>query len=152
MARSRQRNAGFTLVELLVVITIIGILMGMVVPAVQNAREQARRITCANNLGQIGKAAQNHLSKYGFYPSGGWGSQWIGDPDAGAAPISRAAGFTACCPSWAKKFCTMSARDSLSNKKRPCWVAKPVRCRSSLRFFFAPRGGRRRAVPPTSPP
>ena len=43
-----------------------------------------RRITCNNNLGNLGKAAQNHLTKYGFYPSGGWGSQWIGDPDQGA--------------------------------------------------------------------
>ena len=49
-----------------------------------------RRLTAAggfaraNNLGNLGKAAQNHLSKFGYYPSGGWGNQWIGDPDRGA--------------------------------------------------------------------
>ena len=86
MSRSMRHHAGFTLVELLVVITIIGVLMGMVVPAVQMAKEQARRITCANNLGNLGKAARTHLSKYGYFPSGGWGSQWVGDPDMGPGP------------------------------------------------------------------
>jgi prepilin-type N-terminal cleavage/methylation domain-containing protein len=74
---------GFTLVELLVVIVIISILIALLLPAVQNARESARRITCRNNLKQMGMAAKNHLQAQEHYPSSGWGFKWTGDPDMG---------------------------------------------------------------------
>ena len=74
---------GFTLVELLVVITIIGMLVGMLLPAVNMARESGRRTTCSNNLHQLSAACMGHVQKLGFYPSGGWGSNWVGNPDCG---------------------------------------------------------------------
>lgn len=77
----RLRRTGFTLVEMLVVIAIIGILVGLTIPAIQYAREAARRTTCTANLNQIAKASQQFMALHGHYPSGGWGSLWVGDPE-----------------------------------------------------------------------
>jgi prepilin-type N-terminal cleavage/methylation domain-containing protein len=66
-----NRNSAFTLVELLVVIAIIGILIGLLLPAVQSAREAGRRATCANHLHQMGLGVEQHISAHQVLPSGG---------------------------------------------------------------------------------
>jgi prepilin-type N-terminal cleavage/methylation domain-containing protein len=103
-----RRLRGFTLIELLVVIAVIAVLVALLLPAVQQAREAARRTSCRNNLKQIGLALHNYLSRTDCYPPGylsivnpdgseagfgwAWGTFLLGDLDQG--PLLQQVTFT----------------------------------------------------------
>lgn len=80
------RHRGFTIVEALVTLSVLGLLIGLLLPAVQAARESARRVQCQNNLKQIGLSVHSFESAFRALPSNGWGFRWIADPSRGYGP------------------------------------------------------------------
>ena len=105
----KNRYPGFTLVELLAVITIIGILIALLLPAVQAAREAARQTQCKNNLKQLALGCLQHEQVQGYLPTGGWGSVGCATRTTDSASCNRAAGTSASCPTSSSRCCTIWA-------------------------------------------
>lgn len=135
----RESQAGFTLVELLVVIAIIGILVALLLPAVQAARESARRTQCTNNLKQLGVGFHNYHDTFGLFPPA-----YVSQPGGGGVhgapdPETRDAG-----PGWAwgallLPFIEQGPVHDKFDFDLPCWDAENAPpAKTQLPVFLCP--------------
>ena len=81
MTLQQPRRSGFTLLEMIVVIGVVGVMFSMLLSALQSAREGARRTSCKNHLAQLAKGMIQHESQHRFFPTGGWSKDWLGTGD-----------------------------------------------------------------------
>ena len=130
-----RTTGGFTLVELLVVIAIIGILVALLLPAVQAAREAARRMQCKNHLKQMGLAMLTHEESKSHFPSGGWGIQWIGEPERGTGR-KQPGGWTFNILSYIEEGNLRSMGDGLPDNERTEQII--LRCQTPISTFHCP--------------
>ena len=127
MAKISRARGAFTLVELLVVIAIIGVLMGLLLPAVQSAREAGRRVTCSNNLYQIGLATSRFNDTNGFIP--GWRNKlrWTNASTSGTIA-----------PSWPVMILPLMERKDIYTAWVSQATATPSFPTAALNFYSCP--------------
>jgi prepilin-type N-terminal cleavage/methylation domain-containing protein/prepilin-type processing-associated H-X9-DG protein len=144
--RHRPLATAFTLVELLVVITIIGILIALLLPAVQAAREAARRLQCTNNLKQFGLAMHNFHSTFNCFPSAGYGYHWAPHPDRGFGKDQPGSWMYSLLPYVEQDaVCRLGAGVGRTNETSPTLLAgNKQRLGTPLGVFYCP--SRRAAV------
>lgn len=140
--RGSGRSGGFTLIEMLVVITIIAVLIAILLPAVQSAREAARRAGCANNMKQMGLALYNYEQGTSAFPSGGEGT----DPTTNATAFDLHSTFTLILPYMEESLVAkqMNLKFAYNDKRFP---ANQVATKTEIGSFLCPSNSQRKPDP-----
>ena len=94
-SRRRHRRSGWSILELVITLFVIVDVLALLLPWLDSLREPVRANGCEYHLELLGKAAMQHAALHEFYPSGGWGNRYVGDPDRGFGAGSRAVGCIA---------------------------------------------------------
>ncbi len=139
--RNLWRHSGFTLIELLVVIAVIAILMGLLLPAVQQAREAARRTQCKNNLKQLGLALHNYHDIHQLFPPAYVGNPYLPGTDNGVTfPDDNGNGASGL--AWGTLLLPALDQAPLYNRfdvNQPCWSTQnAIPARTKLTVFLCP--------------
>lgn len=145
--RMRPAHDAFTLVELLVVIAIIGILVALLLPAVQAAREAARRAQCTNQVKQIALAWHLHHDVHKFLPSGGWGYSYMADPDRGSGEKQPGSWAYSCLPYMEEQAIHQIGKGITGSTSAQKKAALKELSAQPVAGFYCPTRGRSGALP-----
>jgi prepilin-type N-terminal cleavage/methylation domain-containing protein/prepilin-type processing-associated H-X9-DG protein len=133
---SRARRRAFTLIELLVVIAIIAVLIGLLLPAVQKAREAANRMKCSNNLKQMGIALHSYADTFGVFPTGGEGTDFVNAPK-GPSIFDRHSTFTMLLP-YIEQANLFNAMNLAYYYNDPAWPGNQQAARTVVSTYICP--------------
>jgi hypothetical protein len=132
--------------EVLVVLLLGALLLQLLFPAINAARERARRQLCAGNLRRLARAAMLHHDVVGHFPSGGWHYTWIGEPERGTGP-EQPGGWAFNLLDYLEQAALRDAGRGLAGDKRSRALA--LRCRAALSVFNCPSRREARVYPQT---
>ena len=140
---------GITLIEVLIVVGIIALLLQLIMPAIEAAREPARQVQCKNNLRQIALAISLHHDTYKRFPSGGWMYRWVGEPERGT-DVDQPGSWIFNVLTFVEEVDLRRMGEGMTDKEREKAISD--RCETPLPLFVCPSRRIAKSWPAVDPP